>query len=144
MPLLNFQHQVGGLLMGPGTVYRLENVDGFGLGEKRERKYPVAGTGSTRWGREWRDGPTITFEGAVHTPGNPEACGAAMEAMLDAWQAAVDQSQPKLKANWTWKLPGMAERTNTGRPNICRIATNQIVLGRAVFVATFDVDGQLT
>lgn len=136
MPLADFQWSLGGVVFGPGTVYRLSSVAGLGLGSKRAKVFEVPGADGVEWGREYRNGPTITFEGEIRCDGDPAAAYAAMVALRAVWTGAT-RTSPRTTQPLTVKMPGQAEATIAGRPEMFDPVLAQLGIGRIPFSATF-------
>lgn len=136
MPLADFQWSLAGVAMGPGTVYRLSNVTGLGLGPKRAKVFQTPGEDSVKWGREYRDGNTITFEGEIRCDGDPAAAWTALIAIRAAFAGAT-RTSPLTTQALTFKPPGQAEATVQGRPDRFDPDLAKLGIGRIPFSATF-------
>lgn len=135
--MLDYQVTLGGLTLGTGTVYPLEDITGMGLGDKRTRIYPVAGGDGVDFGREWRDGPIVTLEGLVETPGDPAACWAAFLALRSAFDGS-SRTTPKATQPLGFRFPGTADVTIEGRPDrFAPVTLSQLVLGLIPWTGTF-------
>ena len=143
MPLSEYQFQVGAVVMGTGTVYFIDDVQGFGLGEKRDRRHEIPGADGAVWGREYRQGPTVTFEGVILCEQAPSAAYTALQALRTAFDGS-GRTSPRTTEALKYRWPGQAEQTVQGRPSGLRVSMRSIVVGRVPFTATFDVSGQLT
>lgn len=141
--MLDYQHQVNGLLMGTGTVYVLDEVTGLGTGPKDERRYKIAGGDGVTWGRERRYGNIVTFEGQITIPGDPAAAYAALVALRAAFDHA-GRTTPRSTAAYTYKWPGQAETTVQGRPGEATPSMRNLILGLIPFTATFEAKVPLT
>lgn len=141
--MLDYQHQVNGLLMGRDTVYILEEITGLGTGPKDERRYKIAGADGVAWGRERRYGNIVTFEGKIHTSDAATAYTALL-ALRAAFDASALRAQPRATVAYTYKWPGQAETTVQGRPGEMTPSMRNLIFGIVPFTATFEVKVPLT
>lgn len=144
MALADMQHSVNGLVMGAPTVYWLDDVTGMGLGPKDSKKYAIGGARGHRWGREWRRGNLVVFEGAIVCPGDPAAAYAALTALRTAFAADNIEGVPNATVNWLYKMPGAAETTVPGRPTALEVSLKELRIGLVPFQGTFDCKTPVT
>lgn len=142
MALADFQFSLAGLVFGTGTHIIIEDIAGLGLGSKREKMFVIPGADGAEWGREYRDGPVITFRGQIEHEG--DAAGAYATHLL--LRAAFGGSgatgggsrlSPRTTKTLGIKMPGQAEATISGRPDRYDPVMSQLVLGLIPFSATF-------
>lgn len=138
MPLADMQFQLQGLTFGAGTAYVIEDVTGFGLGPKDDKKYAIAGAAGYRWGREYRRGNLIVWEGMITTPGDPGAAYNALRALRTAFRATGILDAPNATTPLAYKMPGQAETTVAGRPQAMEPSLAQLALGIIPFQAVFE------
>lgn len=138
MPLADYQHQVNGLVMGPGTAFIIETFSGAGTGPKDPKRYGVGGAAGYRWGREHRRGNLVVFEGHIETPGNPGSAWQAWLALRVTWDGANYRTTPDATCGWTLKMPGAVEQSVTGRTENLDGDFAQLALGLIPFQATFE------
>lgn len=146
MAVAEWQAQINGLLIGRGTIYRLEDVRGLGLGDKRSRRYPKPGEDGLEWGREWRDGPVLTLEGKVRTPGDPAAAWAGFMALRDAFNmiGGGGRRLPRTTTDLILTFPGSGELTIPGRPDRFDANTlTQLAQGFIPWTGTFECATEL-
>lgn len=144
MALLDFQYELGGVVLGTDTEYPLSEVTGLGLAPKRPKRYQIPGADGVEWGREYRDGNLLTFEGIVTCPGDPAAAWAARRALLEAFSGgtgAGSRFRPRTTVVLSAKWPGQAVVEIPGRPDRCDVSLAQLVLGLIPFTATFEAAG---
>lgn len=119
MPLADFDILMNGFSIGQTSDYCGRIVSGLGLGPVRARTYPNPGEDGITFGREFRNGKTIMFEGSIHA----ETCGSditPMGLLLDLeeeWNWS-GRSAPKATVDLTLKWPGVAEYDLEGRPDL--------------------------
>lgn len=142
MALQEFQFSLGGVTFGRGTVYRISRITGMGLGPKRERVFENAGADGAKWGREYRNGPTITWEGEIRCDGDPAAAWTALVALRTAFSGAT-RTTPQSTESLGIRMPGQAEGTIAGRPDRFDPDLATLGIGRIPFSATFVAAGPL-
>lgn len=119
MPLADFDIHMNGVSIGQTSIYCGRIVSGMGLGPARPRVYPNPGADGVTFGREFRNGKTIMFEGSIHAE-ECEGGDSPMSLLLDLeaewdWSGRTD---PKATVDLTLKWPGVAEYTLAGRPDL--------------------------
>lgn len=139
MALSDFQFSLAGVTFGRGTVYHVQNVTGLGLGAKRGKVFANPGADGVKWGREYRDGNTITWEAEIRCDGDPAAAWAAMKTIRTAF-AGVGRTSPQTTQPLVIRMPGDVEVTIQGRPDQFDPALSQLGIGRIPFNATFVAD----
>jgi hypothetical protein len=138
--LTDCEFSLGGVTFGGKTVYAISSVSGFGLGGKREKVFQVPGADGVEWGREYRNGPTITFEGVIECHRDPAAAYAAMLTLRAAFDGKGTGSRvtPRTTKLLGLKWPGQAEMTIAGRPDrFDPVIADDFALGLIPFSATF-------
>lgn len=122
MALQDYQYQLGALVMGPGTPYRIKNVRGLFDLDVDSGAVPIPrGDGSIE-GDDWVSAKNIEIEIAVHGPKRTQEHAELVEALQFEAQRARES---KLLV---FKEPGLSERQIRVRP-----------IGRAV---TLDVTSE--
>lgn len=144
MALNDFQWSLQGLTFGAGTAYVLEDVTGMGVGPKDDKKYAIGGAAGYRWGREYRRGNLLVFEGLITTPGDPAAAYNAVRALRTAFRATGVLNAPDGSTALGYKMPGQAETSVDGRPQACEVSLAKLALGIAPFQATFECRAGVT
>lgn len=142
MPLQDFQWSLAGVVFGPGTVIHLSNVTGLGLGSKRAKVFANPGADGRAWGREYRDGPTLTFEGEIRCDGDPAAAWATLVALRTAFDGTT-RTDARSTQSLNAKMPGRAEVAIPGRPDKFDPSLTRLGIGRITFSATFDAASSL-
>lgn len=119
MPLADFEITMNGVHIGQNSVYCGRVVSGMGLGPVRERIYSNPGEDGITFGREFRNGKIITFEGSIHA----DECGSDLTPMAllldleDEWNWS-GRTTPKATVDLVLKWPGVDEYTLEGRPGL--------------------------
>lgn len=140
MPLADFEIVMNGISIGQNSLYCGRVVSGLGLGPVRTRIYPTPGADGVKFGREYRDGKTITLEGSV----NSDSCAGEASPMtlilaLDAQWNWSGRKTPLATVNLTLKWPGVLEYSIAGRPDVFDYDVvhlgNEIILWSATFNA---------
>lgn len=145
MPLSDFQYSLGGVTFGSGTNIIIEDVSGFGLGNKRTKRFDIPGDDGAEWGREYRGGPVITFRGQIVHELDPAAAYATHLLLRAAFDGVGTGSRktPRTTKLLGIKMPGQAEATIAGRPDRYDPVMAQLALGVIAFSATFEADKPL-
>lgn len=138
MPLADYQHEVNDLVLGAPGPYRLEDVSGMGLPQKKPKRYEIGGASGVRWGREFRTGNVITFDGMIVCEGDPAAAYTALGFLREAWAAESILAIPDATVAWRYKMPGRAEQVVQGRPDNLDENLSNLRLGIIPFQATFE------
>lgn len=142
MALLDYQYSIDGYVFGEGTNLIVDNITGLGLGPKRSKFFANPGADGVTFGREYRDGKTITIEG--HTKHGLTAAAAldAIEALEAKWDGigavATNRRQPRTTKELKIKWPGRVDRTILGRPNRFDYDPQMLAQGRILWSATFE------
>lgn len=142
MALADFQFSLGGVVFGTGTIYLIEDVTGLGLGDKREKVFANPGADGVAWGREYRNGPTITFTGQVVCERDPAAAYSGMLALRSAFDGS-NRTGTKTSQVLGIKMPGQVEGAIAGRPGRFDPVMSQLAIGIIPFAATFVAAGPL-
>lgn len=141
MALLDWQYSLGGVTFGTGTVYKVENITGLGLGPKRSRIYEIPGGDGVEFGREYRNGKLITFEGSIALPQDPAGAFTAALTLEGAWDgigAGTGRVQPRTTRELRLKFPGQLERVILGRSNRFDYDIAKAKFGHILWQATFE------
>lgn len=146
MATSEFQFALNGVTFGRGTNVHITNVTGFGLGPKRVKVFSNPGEDGQQWGREYRDGSTITFEGEIRCDGDPATAWSVMVSLRTAFDGGGTGGRTGTKTTQalTMTPPGGTEITIPGRPDKFDPALATLGIGRIQFSATFDTAGPLT
>ncbi|MFF3976967.1 phage distal tail protein [Streptomyces sp. NPDC001828] len=113
--LSDFQHDLGGLLIGAGTPISIANVEGLGRAPVRTGDVDPPHEDGTWLGADYYSGRTIRIDAAIKTPGDP-AAALDILAMLERLH---DDPALRLTGGATTalrlKLPGREVRVVYGR-----------------------------
>lgn len=136
MTLLDYQLSIGGLALGPGTNYIVQNVDGFGPADMRTTDVPRPRDHGEFYGLDFLPGRTVTIT-AVIKGSSPANVVANIDALLAVWQPiSTDTSTVNVL---TYKFPGQDQRQFNGRPRRCPIDTSRIIGNNAPIVLEYFV-----
>jgi hypothetical protein len=117
--LADFDIVMNGFSIGQTSVYCGRIVSGMGLGPIRSKVYSNPGADGVKFGREYRDGKTLVFEGSIHAE-DCEGEDTPMGLLLDleeAWDWS-GRTTPQATVDLTLKWPGVSEYTLAGRPGL--------------------------
>ena len=139
MPLADFDILMNGFSIGQTSPYCGRVVSGMGLGPTRSRVYPNPGADGVKFGREYRDGKTITLEGSIHE----EDCGGGstpislLLELEEQWNWS-GRMVPQATVDLTMKWPGISEYSLAGRPdlfdyNVVHLGQQNLILWSATF-----------
>lgn len=143
MPLADYQHSIDGFVFGAGTACQIDRVTGLGLGPKETRVFRNPGADGVAFGREYRNGKNIVYEGhiQINTGTATERASAALnavEALQAAWDNPVIRTTPRATSTLRIKWPGRAEKVIPGRPGSFDWDPQAVAQGRILWSATFD------
>jgi hypothetical protein len=113
--LVDYQHQLGGYLIGRNTPVTIETIEGLGRAEVRTSDVDPPLADGTWPGVDYYTGRTVRIAAAVKTPGDPAG---ALD-IIAGLQAAADSASIRLSAGATMllrlKFPGRPVRVLRGR-----------------------------
>lgn len=128
MTVTDYQIEIPGLVIGPGTPYILTGWDGYGVPSMRTSDDPAPQADGVWTGPDYLDGRNLTLR--VTARGDtPEAAVAAAEALIAAWHLDTVQDGYRARLPLTLKMPGLAPRVIFGRPRRATFAVERIVGG---------------
>ncbi|MEU9097094.1 hypothetical protein [Streptomyces sp. NPDC048361] len=73
VPLSDFQHDLGGLVIGAGTAISIANIEGLGRAPVRTGDVDPPHADGIWLGADYYSGRTIRIDAAIKTPGDPAA-----------------------------------------------------------------------
>lgn len=113
MSFLDWQVQIGSVVMGPGTGYKILGIAGLGQGEIRKSDLVRPTAHGNYFGVDTYDGRQIVVKLYISGQGSASSALALYDALLTAWQLAPNQDTTQL----TFQLPGRAGALGAiGRP----------------------------
>lgn len=134
MTLIDYQLSIGGLVLGPGTNYIVQSIDGFGTADVRATDVPRPRDHGEFYGLDYLPGRTITIT-AIIRGSSPANVVANIDALLAVWQPInVDTATVN---ELSYKFPGQDARQLRGRPRRCPIDTHRIIGNNAPVVLEY-------
>lgn len=134
MTLLDYQIAIGGLVMGPGTPYIIQSIDGFGTEDVRTTDVSRPYSHGEFYGLDFLPGRTLTISAIIRGV-SPTDVVANIDALLVVWQPiSADTSTVNVL---TYKFPGQTMRQFNGRPRRAPIDTSRIIGNNAPVVLEY-------
>lgn len=113
--LKDFQHELGGVVIGTGTTVPITAIEGLGRANVRTQDVDPPGADGVWLGADYYAGRTVRIDAAIKTPGDPAA---ALD-VLAAFQRLHDDPALRLVGGATTtlrlKFPGRDVRVLNGR-----------------------------
>lgn len=134
MTITDYQLQLSGLVLGPGTNYIVHSIDGFGLPDVRATDTDRPRQPGQFFAQDYLGGRTLTILITVRGA-SPAEVISNIDALMSVWQpvsvdtATVDQL--------FFQFPGQATRYFYGRPRRAAVVTNRIIGNNAPVVLEF-------
>lgn len=131
-----WQLEIGGLVLGAGTAYEIDEPGpaGFGLPDLRTSDLPRPQDHGLFFGADFFSSRKLTFD-VWALAATPAAATALMDALLAVWQPPAGQDGV---APLTIRLPGLDDRLIMGRPR--RLAYDVQLLRTGVVKATLQYE----
>lgn len=137
--LEDFSYDMGGHKFGRGTDYYISSVD-FGDADQLNNDAPLPRGDGMRFGRDYRGGRTITFEGNILTnrrlPGDTDAAANALDVMQAAWDNEFLRLSPGMVVPLRMERYGRIRRV-FGRPRRFAATMGSVTRGRIPFTCDF-------
>lgn len=135
MTVEDYQWQIKGLLLGPGTPYKIGSVKGLGRQVKSSDADRGNGDGSTT-GPDYLQPRTVELAITVRAA-TPAACMTAVQALQSRWTArGTERIQGTTPL--AWKHPGLpAQRLEGGRPRDFEPNLDTLSLGWVKLLARY-------
>ena len=114
-PLADWQYELGGVLLGPGTPVQLRAVEGLTMPTLRTADVEPDGEDGLWLGADRYAGRTIRMDAAVKTPGDPGAVFDKLAALQEAASSLAVRGQGGTTMDLRIKLPGRPVRVARGR-----------------------------
>ncbi len=128
-----YQFSLRGLVMGPGTVYNINQITGFGGQALRTRDVPKAMADGAFGGLDTKNVRRIIFDITLETTAGA-TFETAKEALLIAWHVTGAVDLPLY-----FQFPGRDELHINGRPRECSYVIDpRYEMGVADFVCVFE------
>lgn len=137
--LEELSYDMGGFKFGRGTDYYIANVD-FGEVSQLNNDAPLPRGDGMRFGRDYRAGRLITFEGNILTnrrlPGDNDAAANALDIFETAWDNELLRLTPGMVVPLRLDRYGRTRRVY-GRPRRFAATMGSVTRGRIPFVCDF-------
>ncbi|KOX33031.1 MULTISPECIES: phage distal tail protein [unclassified Streptomyces] len=135
----DFQIEVGGLLMGPGTPYVIADVPGFGTPDLRSQDVDSPAGDGVFPGVDYYGMRAVRIEAAIRTPGDPAAAADALAALHRMAATAAVRKKAGALTSLRVKWPGRPARRFYGRVRRAEaITTAQLIHGWVPLDLGFD------
>lgn len=138
--LAELSYEIGDLAFGRGTLYPISSVD-FGVPDLTAGTISSPRADGLRFGRDYYQGRTITFQGNIWTrrsnPGSRIAALDALEAIQTAWQPDDVRMTPGAVVQLRMRR-GDRSRCVFGRPGRFATTTGRTTMGWIPFTCQFD------
>lgn len=126
--LIDFQHDLGGVLIGAGTPVRINEIEGLGLVESRVHDVEPPTEDGLWLGVDYLGGRTVRIDAGIRAAGNPTAVLDTMAA-LHAVASPDIRLQGGATTTLRLKLPGRPVRVVRGRLRRAAATMAQLVHG---------------
>lgn len=136
-PLEVLQFELGDVIFGADTDVWLSRVEGLGNTALRTLEYPNPQEDGRSFGREWREGRDLIFEGGVRKPGNDVAAWDLSGDLEEAFDAEEIRMDPRAVMPLRLRRPGKPTRTVFGRPDKYDPDITKAVIGWIPWSGTF-------
>lgn len=136
MTLSDYQLSIGGLVLGPGTNYIVQSIDGFGTTDVRTTDVPRPRDHGEFYGLDFLSGRTITITAIIRGASAAEVV-ANIDALLAVWQPVSTDTSTVVPLSY--KFPGQDARQFNGRPRRAPIDTHRIIGNNAPIVLEYKV-----
>lgn len=131
------QVEFGDIVAGPETRIPLGKISGLGTAPLRDVTYDNPGADGRSFGREYRSGRDLVFEGSVAVPGAQSTVW-GISGELEAWFDATDyRRDPRKVTSLRFRRPGSQTRVVYGRPDRYDPEMEQAVHGFIPWSAIF-------
>jgi hypothetical protein len=137
MTLTDYQHELGGVVLGTGTVYPVARLDGLGLPGMRTQDSALATDDGEVAGVDRLEGREVTWEGGVKLPGDPSGALNALATLQNAFDNVTVRATANAVLPLRIKMPGREVRVLFGRPRRFDYDDSTLALGWLTFTATF-------
>lgn len=132
--MLDWQMQIGSVLMGPTTSYIVTGVDGFGQGAVRVGDLARPQVSGTYYGTDTYDARSLTIDITISGQGSAAQCMANYDALMAAWQLPYGADTTTL----TFQVPGRQTLAMIGRPRKVAVTDSFASLKSGFIVLTLE------
>lgn len=134
MTLIDYQIEIGGLVMGPGTPYIIQSIDGFGTADMRTTDVSRPRDHGEFYGLDFLPGRTLAITAIIRGV-SPSDVVANIDALLAVWQPI--SADTSTTSPLSYKFPGQDARQFLGRPRRAPIDTHRIIGNNAPIVLEY-------
>lgn len=130
-PLEDFQHELGGVLIGPGTDVQVRAIEGLGQPPIRTSDVEPPSEDGLWIGRDYYGGRTIRIDAAVRAVGNPGSVLDQIAALQDEADTPEVRGGGGTTMDLRLKFPGRPARAVRGRLRKLEPDLTQMIHGYA-------------
>ncbi|HEX5566745.1 MAG TPA: hypothetical protein VFY14_07435 [Streptomyces sp.] len=131
VPLADYQHQLGGVLIGTGTPVQVRAIEGLGLAPVRSGDVEPEGEDGTWLGVDRYGGRTIRIDAAIRAVGDAAGVLDRLAALVEAADDAAVRDWGGATLDLRLKFPGRPVRVVRGRLRKAEPELAQVVHGFA-------------
>ncbi|MFE1949930.1 hypothetical protein ACFW9D_05610 [Streptomyces sp. NPDC059524] len=142
-PLVDFQHQLGDVLIGAGTVVQVRALEGLGKPESRTADVEPPGEDGLWLGADYYDGRRLRIDAAITKAAVPAAVLDAAAALQDLADTAGVRGQGGTTMNLRLKFPGRPTRVVRGRLRKLELDTATLIHGHGPVDIEFQAQDHL-
>ena len=113
--LADWQHELGGVVIGPGTDVQVRAIEGLGQPPVRTSDVEPPSEDGLWIGRDYYGGRTVRIDAAIRIVGNPGSVLDQLAALQDAADTTAVRGGGGTTMDLRLKLPGRPARTVRGR-----------------------------
>ncbi|WP_448333495.1 phage distal tail protein [Streptomyces sp. DSM 41534] len=129
--LADWQHELGGVLIGAGTSVQVRAIEGLGQPPVRTSDVEPPSEDGLWIGRDYYGGRVVRIDAAVRVIGNPAGVLDQLAALQDAADTPAVRGGGGTTMDLRLKLPGRPARTVRGRLRKCEPDLTQMIHGFA-------------
>lgn len=137
VPLQVLQVELNDVLFGAETDSPLSRLEGLGATPLRTLEYPNPQEDGRSFGREWREGRDLIFEGGIRKPGDPVAAWDMSDELDEAFDGEAVRMDPRAVMPLRLRRPGKPTKVVFGRPDKYDPDITRAVIGWIPWSGTF-------
>ncbi|MDX3232895.1 phage distal tail protein [Streptomyces sp. ME19-01-6] len=141
--LADWQHELGGVLIGPGTDVQVRAIEGLGQPPVRTSDVEPPSEDGLWIGRDYYGGRTIRIDAAVRAIGNPGGVLDQLAALQDSADTPAVRGGGGTTMDLRLKFPGRPARTVRGRLRKLEPDLTQMIHGYAPVDIEFQAQDHL-
>lgn len=132
MTLADYQVEIGGVVLGPGTPYLIHDYKGLGIGEVRSGDVARPQRDGDHYGLDTRAGRVVTLKMTI-IGDTPADAMQNFDTLAGQWWLRDGENERMLR----FKVPGRAEQVVKGRPRRLPADMSRLLSRRIVVTAEF-------